>query len=137
MKKYKLELTEKQLWTVAEALEFYSRFAAGQFVLPPSIESHFWDSAKKYGVNYAEEYKEFEASFQDFKRAILGLPWNASHGIGSPDLLEDAKVAYDIYRPIFELNAKEQEATHSVYYSEGLSYSKEGRVNVKTINEDE
>ena len=62
---------------------------------------------------------------------------NESYGIGSKSLSEDAKVSYDIYRPVLEQFAKKYNLEnpdnehHSVYDYPGFPYSKEGRIKIE------
>lgn len=136
-KKYKLELTRKQLSVIQEACEFMSRFSAGQFqYLPPSLESMLW---KKWESNeYCKRRDQWEMYLEHAKKAMLDLYVNESLGIGHPELSEESKICYDIYRPILEEFEQEYQVanpdnlSHSVYAHEGLSYSKEGRITIKT-----
>ena len=135
MKKYKLELTEKQVGVVAEALEFFSRFSAGQFTMfPRSLEGWTWE--KWSGDEYQRRREIWEGCLNQAKMQMFDMHPNASLGIGNEELTEEAKVAYDIYRPILEQFAKESRENNpdrswNVYDSPGLTYSKEGRVDVK------
>jgi len=135
-KKYILELTEAQLRTIAEALEFFSRFSAGQFHhLPPSFERFLWETHEIDELIRKREI--WEGALNQAKVAMFDMHPNASLGIGNEKLTEEAKIAYDIYRPILELFAKEYKEKHpentsySVYDHPGISYSKEGRVIIK------
>ena len=134
-KKYTLELTRKQLQVVQEALEFFSRFTAGQLNhLPPSLEAYLWG---KWDTDaFVERREEWKIALDLVKKRMFDLHPNESIAIGSPKLLEEAKIAYDIYRPILERFAEERrasdpEAYWTVYDSPGLAYSEEGRVLVK------
>ena len=139
-KKYSIELTEKQLRVIADALEFYSRFLAGQWEIPDAMEFKEYKLQDKY-IGFWEKRNFVEEQFKILKSNFTGLPIHASYGIGSDKLHEDAKIAYDIYRPILEQFAKERKEensdnTHySVYDSPGLTYSKEGRININVNNE--
>jgi len=137
-KKYKLELTHKQLSVIQEACEFMSRFSAGQFqYFPPSLINQLY---KKWG--YTEEYYRrreiWDIHLKYAKNAMFDFDPNESLGIGSPELSEEAKICYDIYRPILEefdqeyQTANPDNLSYSVYSHEGLSYSKEGRITIKT-----
>jgi len=134
-KHYNLTLTREQLSVIQEALEFFSRFSAGQLTyLPPSFERFLWNS---FSIeDFIARRDLWEASLRETKKAMFKLPINASLGIGNEQLTEEAKIAYDIYRPILEEFAKEYDETHShkrhsVYNHPGLSYSKEGRIVIK------
>ena len=138
MKKYKLELTHKQLSVIQEACEFMSRFSAGQFqYLPPSFVDQLykkWDDTNEY----CRRRDTWEIHLEYAKKAMLGLSQNESLGIGHPELSEESKICYDIYRPILEEFEQEYQAanpdnlSYSVYAYEGLPYSKEGRITIKT-----
>ncbi len=135
MKKYKLELNKKQLEVIREALEFFSRFSAGQFnALPQSFEAFLW---KKWGSNeFVRRRERWTGLLNQAKLEMFDMHPNASLGIGNEELSEEAKIAYDIYRPILEKFAEEYkkenpDAPWSVYDRPGLSYSKEGRVVIK------
>ena len=132
MKKYVLELDKDQARVVAEALEFSSRFSAGQFMhWPNSFENFLWKT-KPETIDLNTQLRAVEAAFRNFKVAVMRLHPNESLGIGSPDLIEEAKIAYDIYRPILEAFAKDlPDDTWTTYKEPGLSYSKKGRVDVK------
>ena len=138
--KYQLELNKAQLDTIAEALEFFSRFCAGQWRIPDTMEwKEYENSGKDKEFQNRRNYAEKNLEVQ--KTMFLDIPLNASYGIGSPKLCESAKIAYDIYRPILELRAKEynkanpDEKHYSVYDHPGLSYSKEGRIKIKTLED--
>ena len=142
MKKYRIDLTKEQLDTVQEALEFFSRFCAGQWKVPMSMEDMEYKNQDKSSEIFAKR-SFVENQLEILKMQLTGLVQNASYGIGSPKLCESAKIAYDIYRPILELRDKEYKEVSpsnndwSVYSSPGLSYSKQGRVEIKTIQENE
>jgi len=136
-KKYTLELNKNQLSTIRKACEFYSRFCAGQMELPLELSWKLLD--KREGNNsYRENRKKIATLFSTIKDLSLKLNSGETLGIGSEDLIEEAKVCYDIYRPILELFEKEYKEennltkpSYSVYSYEGLSYSKEGRIKIK------
>ena len=134
-KKYTLELSKNQLSTIRKACEFYSRFCAGQMELPLELSWKLLD--KKTNNSYRENREKIATLFSMIKDLSLGLNLGETLGIGSKELIEEAKVCYDIYRPILELFEKEYKeenptsSSYSVYGHEGLSYSKEGRVKIK------
>lgn len=139
-KKYVVEFTEAQLRTVAIGLEFYSRFLAGQWEIPDTMEFKEYNLQEKYD-GFWEKRNYVEEQFKILKSHFTGLQFNASYGIGSNKLHEDAKIAYDTYRPIWEQFAKEYreknpgEKHYSVYDSSGLQYSDEGRITIKVKEE--
>jgi len=141
--KYQLELSREQIGVVAEALEFYSRFMAGQWEIPKLLEHN------EFVLNGMDsDFWNIRNNAQDMLRLakrtfFYKLAPNESYGIGSENLHESANVAYDFYRPIREQFSKEyqeenpEEAHWGVYDSPGLTYSKEGRVIPKIIEDDE
>ena len=134
--KYKVEFTKEQLTVMARGLEFYSRFLAGQWEIPDAMEFKEYENQDKVDGFWAIR-NQVEEQFKFLKVKFTGLPFNASYGIGSDKLHEDAKISYDIFRPIWEQFAKEHreknpgEKWYSVYDSEGLQYSDEGRIKVE------
>jgi hypothetical protein len=131
--KYELEVSENQLLVIEKALDFYGRFLAGQWRIPDMLEFQEWEiSGKPDGFwdkrNQAQDIMDQSMSI------FFDKPKNWSYGIGNAGLHEDAKVAYDIGRPILELFNKDS-GSMNVYSSPGLSYSKEGRVLPKEVEE--
>lgn len=135
-KKYVVEFTREQLTVMARGLEFYSRFLAGQWEIPDTMEFKEYENQNKV-KGFWEMRNQVEEQLKLLKVQFTGLPLNASYGIGSDRLHKDAKVSYDIYRPIWEQFAKEHreknpgEKHYSVYDSPGLQYSNEGRIKVE------
>ena len=132
-RKYTIEFTKEQLRVMATGLEFYSRFLAGQWRLPDSMEFKEYELQEKY-EGFWEKRNYVEEQLNILKTHFTGLPLNASYGIGSNNLAEDANIAYDIYRPILEEFHKDSEV-YNVYKYPGLQYSKEGRIKIETKDE--
>ena len=126
MEKYTIEFNKEQLRCLVRGVEFYSRFLAGQWEIPWEMQfqerkiqgepEDFWSKR-----NYVEDQLE------KLKSHFTGLPQNAFYGIGSDKLHEDAKISYDIYRPILEELVGKSDI-YNVYSSPGLTYSKQGRI---------
>ena len=135
-KKYVIEFTEEQLRTLARGLEFYSRFLAGQWEIPYAMEFKEHENQNKV-AGFWEIRNQVEDQLKILKVQFTGLPINASYGIGSDRLHKDAKISYDIYRPIWEQFAEENreknpgETWYNIYDSPGLQYSDEGRIKVE------
>lgn len=127
-KKYTVEFTEKQLRVMATGLEFYSRFLAGQWGIPSAMQFKEYELQGKY-EGFWNKRNYVEEQLKPLKQHFTGLSIDASYGIGSDKLCEDAKIAYDIYRPIWE-KFNEDSETWNVYSSPGLQYSEEGRVKI-------
>lgn len=132
--KYRLDLTESQTRVVATALEFYSRFLAGQWEIPNEMQ------CKEYVIqgkpeDFWQVRNSSEKLLEDARKMFLRYN-DGFYAIGSDKLHDSAKIAYDIYRPILEQFEKETAGKsdgHSVYSYEGLSYSKEGRIKIERI----
>lgn len=124
--KYKIELTEKQLLVYREALEFYSRFLAGQLDYLPGI---LYDN---------KNFHEIKKAMEIFVKPLMfpELKGNQSYGIGNieNELSGHRQIAYEMYREVFVLMVKENpDGGFSVYNSPTLKYSGEPLPTVKLI----
>lgn len=129
MMKYKIEFTEKQLRVVAKGLEFYSRFLAGQWKIPLEMANQEYINQNKR-ENFWHDKHDIEKQLNILFSKLTKQPLNMTYGIGSDKPHEDTNIAYDIYRPIWEeLVGKGND--WNVYSSPGLSYSKEGRIEIE------
>lgn len=130
--KYSVEFTESQLRCVATACEFYSRFLAGQWKIPDGMEwSEYKNQGKYEGFWGKRNYVEDQLNI--LKSHFTGLGINASYGIGSEKMHDDANTAYDIYRPIWEELIGKNADSYNVYSHPGLTYSKDGRIKVNVV----
>lgn len=134
MKKYTISFTENQLRTLGRGLEFYSRFLAGQWEIPDVMEFQEYENSGK-NSEFWNLRNGVQNSMRELKSKFTGLNLHESYGIGHPKMSEDANVAYDIYRPVWEEFAKGQEYW-TVYSSPGLTYSKEGRIKIEVNNKE-
>ena len=137
--KYQIEFSKEQLSVVQQALEFASRFCAGQVnYFAPFIEAQILRNCVSHD-KFIEARKQYEHHLDMFKRnAFPNLYDNESLGIGNSMLQEEAKICYDIYRPILEqfdkeLREKNPDIGYSVYQSPGLTFSQEGRITIKKV----
>ena len=128
MSEYKIELTKNQISCIARGLEFYSRFLAGQWRIPDEMEFQEYNNQDKR-ENFWNDRNYIEDQLGKMSSLFTKMHQNASYGIGSNKLAEDAKLAYDIYRPILEELIGKGE-NWNVYSSPGLPYSQEGRIKV-------
>lgn len=126
MRNYIIEINEEQARVMSEALEFYSRFNAGQLRLPPALERSMM---QKHKVNW----EIIENLFNNIKDVLFELSPHASYGIHSPELVEESRTAYDIYRPILEEFNKDNK-NWNVYTHKGYPVSKQGRIQITEIN---
>ena len=137
--KYQIEFSKEQLSVVQQALEFASRFCAGQIdYLAPFIEEQILLNCGSHDrfIGARNRYTHHLDMFK--QNAFPNLSLNESLGIGNSVLQEEAKICYDIYRPILEqfdkeLREKNPDVGYSVYQSPGMTFSKEGRITIKTI----
>ena len=132
-KKYVVEFTKEQLIVMARGLEFYSRFLAGQWEIPDAMEFKEWANQGKYD-GFWDKRNYVEEQLRILKSHFTGLHINASYGIGSESLDEDAKIAYDIYRPVWE-EFNKNTGISNVYSSPGLQYGNEGRIKIEVKEE--
>jgi len=137
--KYQIEFSKEQLSVVQQALEFASRFCAGQVdCLAPFIEEQILLNCGSHD-RFIETRNRYTHHLDMFKQnAFPNLKNNESLGIGSSMLQEEAKICYDIYRPILEqfdreLREKNPDVGYSVYQNPGMIFSQEGRIVIKTI----
>jgi hypothetical protein len=132
MKKYKIELTKRQLNVYREALEFYSRFISGQVNYLPEIL--YWNFNIPYG-------DRVEASYNLKKVIFPELHKNASYGIGwsKDDKLEqERQISYEMYREVYVKQAKErkeksEDVKWNVYDNDTLHYSDQPLPVVKDV----
>lgn len=90
-----LNLTPEQLGVIMQALELHSRMAMGQlgYLLEhPELSSRFMASPM--------DRDELEEPLNELKRKLFGLSSNASHGIHSDKIGDQARIAWDIQRVI-------------------------------------
>ena len=130
--KYTTSFTKEQLVVLARGLEFYSRFLAGQWLIPFSMENKEFKNQNK-PLNFWSVRNEVNDEFLKLNSKFTNLELNESYGISSSELSEDAKISYDIYRPILEEFSKGE--TWSVYSYPSLSFSKEGRIKIEAKDE--
>jgi len=141
MQKYRIDFTREQLNVVQQALEFMSRFQAGQVTdFTPNFRN--WLITEHMKTNdYAERRDEWEEHLYKAKESLFnGFNKYESFGIGSNEQPKENKIAYDIYRPILELFHEEYDNEHpdsqkhySVYGHPGLKYSEEGRIKITKV----
>jgi hypothetical protein len=145
MKRYQLEVSEKQLEAISEAVEFYSRFLAGQVEIPASIRAKLIEmdkqkpKTKKSKDDYLPNQGLFTAAIgacNFFKSQMFPeLHEIESYGLGQKiDGNSEKLIAltYDLYRPILEEFAKNKK-DYSVYKTKGLRYSGEPEMKIKVL----
>ena len=148
MKKYKIELTAKQLMVYREALECYSRFLSGQVSEICSAVSSRRNKRRTWD-HYFDPNDPVSYAAAQLKRALFPeLSPGGSYSIGySSDektQLEDYRqISYEMYREVahyravkadLEAREKGESPTFNVYLSETLKYSDEPLARVEEID---
>jgi hypothetical protein len=145
-KRYSLELSETQLRTMAEAVEFYSRFLAGQIRIPEGIKSKLFDMHEDQSVLKRADDKYLQATYievakrhiDDLKLTLFPeLEQDASYGMGqkiphdeiSPKIIA---TTYDLYRQILEHFA-DGSGSYNVYAHKGIRYSGEPDIKIRLL----
>ena len=105
MKKYQIELTEKQMIVMQEALEFYSRFLHGQVDhIPMSLDFRLKNEHRPRYCN-----RSLDDAITVIKREMFGLAHpNSSYPIGAKRIetleedkeLPEPQIAYEMYKMI-------------------------------------
>lgn len=86
-KKYLLELTENQCWTLKSALDLYSRIGAGD------IEEILLYVRPKNSAHVSELARNFMRLAHN---VVTGFDGYGHWGITSPEILDTFRIAYDI-----------------------------------------
>jgi hypothetical protein len=101
-----IEINEEQAKIIINALDFYSRIGIGQFI--EIVLAFSWWQCDEQWFNHRNEVERliYDAQFN-----LTGMPFNASYGIFSPEVHENAKIAWDIqqvirYRLAWDRNPK-------------------------------
>ena len=80
---------------MAEAIEFYSRYLAGQVTdFPPALQRYMWEKSKR---TRGDDIIRYASAI--IKRRIWDYDTNESSGIGRKDIPE-MNLAYEIYKMI-------------------------------------
>jgi hypothetical protein len=96
MNAYDLRITDKQASLLVDALDLYSRVLMGQLEEVASL--HKWKHCM--GPDFdIERIHKLEDSLRGLK-TLLGHPPNGSAGIGSREVHDDARKAYDMQQVI-------------------------------------
>ena len=105
MKKYLLEITDEHIPSLLKALEFYTRFKMGQF-------GTVFEEYPKLGWDDRQNIHQYIRQY-----VLKDMPVNASYGVFSPELDEDAKISHDIYQVIRHKHAwdKREETKDDVF----------------------
>jgi hypothetical protein len=126
-KKYKIELSEKQMFLIAHCLEDVSRFASGQWELKYTIEEML------RGLPFDEQMKRREIAeglLKEVKKILLpNLLDNQSKNYNGSEFIGNT---YQIYRTIFHQLAIDNN-WNNVYSSPALPSGVLGTINIKKV----
>jgi len=99
---YDLKVTEEQARLIQKSLDLYSRILIGQFEEISNVI--LWDVLEwsDFEGNQVpcEKIHQFKDRIGLLKQELLGIPPNASHGIHSEKVSDNARKAYDIQKVI-------------------------------------
>lgn len=127
MKKYRIELTEEQMFLVANCLEDISRFASGQWEMRFTIEEML------RGLDFDEAMsrkRKTDELLNKVKRVLLpSLPDNGSKSYNGSDFIGNT---YQIYRTILHCIAVENN-WDNVYSSPALESGTMGMVKIEKL----
>lgn len=128
MRKYKVELTEKQLLLVANCLEDISRFAAGQWQMKYMVEDILIDLPIDEQLNRRSEAEEL---FRQAKTVLMPrFPDNGGLGYNGTDFIGNT---YQIYRTMLHQIAIDNN-WDNVYSSPALPSGDMGLVKIERID---
>jgi len=126
-KKYKIELSEKQMFLIAHCLEDVSRFASGQWELKYTIEEML------RGLPFDEQMKRREIAeglLKEVKKILLpNLLDNQSKNYNGSEFIGNT---YQIYRTIFHQLAIDNN-WNNVYSSPALPSGVLGTINIEKV----
>lgn len=127
--KYKLEVSEKQLEVLSEALDLYSRIFIGQL---EEIEYKTRSGEFKYKdpSHMSTNYEKIYSLIGELKYEIFSLDRHASYSICSDKANEKAKISNDIHNVIRhklykDRNEGKNEFGFSIYAHEPIKISKD------------
>jgi hypothetical protein len=104
MKKFQITITLPQLRMLERALNILTRVGIGQFdVVGETIELEF---EKKLPEECNTYWKLRDYWFDPMKNSLLGFGIGASYGIGSPEVSDRIKIAYDVQESLQQIIAK-------------------------------
>lgn len=124
MKKYKIELNEKQLLVIEHACELLTRIGLLQY--EQIFETiHMIEDGLKYNHRFKDKIVSDMRSYMTNVDPIYRTSLNASRGIGSPDTPEDSKIACDMYQTFRYCrswaNAEHEPSDRNKYFSEYMT----------------
>ena len=135
--KITITMNRKQMQLMSEALEFHSRFCAGQLDhFPFALQEYFW---KEGQGEFAFRDGRVWPLLAQLKRIMWNLDENASHGIGW-DGIPAVNLGYEMYKMIEYFKVKErtdagEKLDWTVHSSLPLHYSDEPLIEIKKAGE--
>lgn len=127
-----VSMTEDQIQTVADALEFYSRIGCGQFDFIPSRLRIFGLMKRHDGGDI--DWDEICTICDSMKRCV-GLSANSHYGIHHPKVHESFKSSYDIYKIIMHglMKKRDPERKHCNVHSDPPLFASRDRTRPEIV----
>jgi hypothetical protein len=102
MAKYKftIEIDEEMLQLMLEALEFYERVVGLGQIEEVGYAYRLKKKLTTSWTEHNERMKIADLALDTFKMAVVGMPRNQSHGIYSPEVNDNIKKMYDMYKTL-------------------------------------
>lgn len=129
-KTYTITLNHKQLRVLEEALDLHTRISIGQLdIVSEFLCNKFFN---KFSEKNLTQWDIKEGHLDPLKERLFGLQRGASYGIGSPEVSEDGKVAYEMSKKCQNTIAKvEGHRDYSVWRHEPLKLSNEPLITIE------
>ncbi len=130
MKKWKIELTEDQLYTIAEALEFTSRFHCGQIgssYLPGETRQLLWN--KEDWDNSRKRTDQFDALAGILGNVLhedLSCSTGHSKGVGFSEYSDNLYDYYKLIRHKLHIESAKDLPEDEYHYNVYSYYNKQG-----------
>lgn len=128
MKKYKIELSEKQMKLISDCLEDISRFASGQCEMRHTIDEMLKTLPFDEEMEKRDDVNQL---LNEVKRILLpDFPDNSSKGYNGSEFIGNT---YQIYRTILHQLAKDNN-WDNVYSSPPLPSGNLGTINIEKVD---
>lgn len=124
--KFCLTATTKQFQIIKSALEFYYRFGSGQIDI--ALQELCFSNQEQFSKNmFKLTSNDLDVILNSLKREIYDMPVHEAHGVSSPKMSDNFRIANDIYQVIRHGLAHHESRLprYDVSYDEPIKYSKE------------
>lgn len=130
--KYKITVSHEQLRLIEHVLELYSRLAIGQF---GTLIRYFHEMFPKAMRKIMAQNIRMEDKYTDpMAFELLGFSSGASYGIGSQEVVDSAKVSYDMQKVIQKIIATvENHHSSSVWHHGPMKLGSEPIIEVEKV----